>query len=72
MLSHRGLLRLPPFPLARLEMAYMDAPPPHFKAPQQHTAPDVPASGTEAGNAAKESPEKPQGALTGVTLPAAQ
>ncbi len=65
MLSHRGLLRLPPFPLARLEMAFTEEPPPHFKAPQEHSTPDVAASGAEAGGAAKQNLEKLQGMLTG-------
>ena len=62
----RALLRLPPFPLARLEMAYIEEPPPDFKAPQQHSAPEAPSSTAEVGGAANQTPEKPQSKLTGI------
>ena len=63
-ISCRALLRLPPFPLARLEMAYMEEPPLHFKAPEQRNTPEAYAA--EGDIAAAQTPEKPQGKLTGL------
>ena len=42
----RALLRLPPFPLARLELACMDDAPSHFTSSQQHGTPEAPAPGS--------------------------